>query len=106
MNHPFKDLPDLYQTCESAMAMSEDNLNENQCDGCKQGLPIENGIHQLNNIPFMACTKNRYIRSALHWPEYLSRREIAEDRGEDFDRMNDEPKPRCRNLSDDRLDEE
>jgi len=36
----------------------------------------------------------------------MSRRELAEDRGEDFDRMNNEPKPRCRDLSDDRLDEE
>lgn len=37
----------------------------NQCDGCKLGLPIENGIHIHPDITgwnryHMCCTKNKY----------------------------------------------
>jgi hypothetical protein len=34
---------------------------DNQCDGCRTGMPIESGIHRLpNGSPYMCCTKNRY----------------------------------------------
>ena len=33
----------------------------NQCDGCKRGLPIVNGLHkELTGRPYMCCTKDRY----------------------------------------------
>lgn len=34
----------------------------NQCDGCKRGLPIEQGLHMNNDgRPYMGCTKSKYI---------------------------------------------
>lgn len=32
----------------------------NQCDGCRRGLPIENGIHYDKGWPDMSCTADRY----------------------------------------------
>ena len=41
----------------------------NQCDGCRRGLPIENGMHRLTGIgcytgEVMGCTADRYIPAA------------------------------------------
>ena len=33
----------------------------NQCDGCRQELPVRNGIHyDKKGRPYMVCTKDRY----------------------------------------------
>ena len=32
----------------------------NQCDGCREGLEIVDGLHRLNGKPYMACTRLRY----------------------------------------------
>lgn len=38
-----------------------DSTSINQCDGCRQGLPIVNGLHmKADGHPFMACTRDRY----------------------------------------------
>lgn len=35
--------------------------NRNQCDGCRQGLQLINGLHRTaDNKPFMACTAHLY----------------------------------------------
>ena len=35
--------------------------NGNQCDGCRQGLPVVDGIHRtLEDRAFMGCTRKRY----------------------------------------------
>ena len=42
----------------------ENAEHENQCDGCRQGLPVVNGLHRdKNDRPFMACTKQLYKHS-------------------------------------------
>ena len=39
----------------------EITFEENQCDGCKAGYPIENGIHKVNYPSgSMACQKGKY----------------------------------------------
>ena len=36
----------------------------NQCDGCRQGLPVKDGLHvKSDGHPFMACTRSRYGRT-------------------------------------------
>lgn len=40
----------------------------NQCDGCRRGIPVENGKHYLIGIgnylgEIMLCTKHRYTPS-------------------------------------------
>lgn len=32
----------------------------NQCDGCRRGLPIKDGIHSGGGYDKICCTKNRY----------------------------------------------
>lgn len=37
----------------------------NQCDGCRRGMPLKNGIHKMPGSTFwdgdaMSCTKDRY----------------------------------------------
>ena len=32
----------------------------NQCDGCRRGLPIDNGIHRGEGYDMIACTRDRY----------------------------------------------
>lgn len=44
---------------------ADDTCNEmngvNQCDGCRQGLTVTNGIHRTEgDKPFMCCTKHLY----------------------------------------------
>jgi len=40
---------------------SDKNFNPiNQCDGCRQGLPVIEGLHYKNNQPWIGCTKNVY----------------------------------------------
>lgn len=39
------------------------SLNElsNQCDGCRRGMPLEDGIHRSDYAyDLMSCTKHRY----------------------------------------------
>lgn len=37
-------------------------LNElsNQCDGCRRGLPVVDGIHRGEPYDLQSCTKHRY----------------------------------------------
>lgn len=43
----------------------------NQCDGCRRGIPILNGLHDLTGSlgsydgERMACTKGRYVSKVL-----------------------------------------
>jgi len=38
-----------------------DTLNINQCDGCRQKLPLKDGFHYLpDGRIFMGCERNRY----------------------------------------------
>jgi hypothetical protein len=40
---------------------------KNQCDGCRRGLKLKDGIHvDANNHPVMACTKPLYIVGIRH----------------------------------------
>lgn len=32
----------------------------NQCDGCRRGLPLKDGIHYGDGYDMIACTKERY----------------------------------------------
>jgi len=33
----------------------------NQCDGCRQGLPLKDGVfHMKNGMPWSLCTKDDY----------------------------------------------
>ena len=32
----------------------------NQCDGCRRGLPIVDGLHKGEGYDMIACTKERY----------------------------------------------
>jgi hypothetical protein len=32
----------------------------NQCDGCRAGLPLENGIHRDGQMLGLVCTADRY----------------------------------------------
>ncbi len=48
----------------------------NQCDGCLRNLPVEDGIHWYNAIPYMVCTKDRYV-------ENVSR--LAQQDAEEYD---------------------
>ena len=32
----------------------------NQCDGCRQGLPVKDGNHYKNGLPWIGCTKDDY----------------------------------------------
>ena len=34
----------------------------NQCDGCKQGLPVRDGIHYKDDVAVMTCERNLYIK--------------------------------------------
>lgn len=34
--------------------------SENQCDGCRQNLPVHNGIHYRGKHCFMVCCKEDY----------------------------------------------
>lgn len=38
----------------------------NQCDGCRSGIPVVNGVHRMGKeggySDLMACTKDRYIQ--------------------------------------------
>lgn len=52
---------------------SEDDLN--QCDGCRQGAPLRNGIHVAwDGYPIMACQRDRYpcpqYSDGLHRAQY------------------------------------
>ena len=55
----------------------------NQCDGCRRGIPVENGIHP-DGHGSMACTKDRYEVAdpailASHIPLWyaLARKDVA-----------------------------
>lgn len=38
----------------------------NQCDGCRQGLPVIAGLHRTpEDRPFMACTKQLYKHQSI-----------------------------------------
>jgi hypothetical protein len=32
---------------------------KNQCDGCRRGLPLRDGIHYDGDRPYMGCTKDK-----------------------------------------------
>lgn len=32
----------------------------NQCDGCRLGLPIKEGLHYKEGHPYICCTKHKY----------------------------------------------
>lgn len=52
MVRAFVDMDEQHQRAETII---------NQCDGCRRGLPIENGLHiREDGLPDMACTKERY----------------------------------------------
>lgn len=36
------------------------NTEENQCDGCRRGLPLEDGIHVSEDGYMIGCTKHLY----------------------------------------------
>ena len=36
------------------------SLEINQCDGCRRGLPIVDGLHKGPGYDMIACTKGRY----------------------------------------------
>lgn len=39
----------------------EDRVERNQCDGCRQGAPLRDGLHvDKNGSAFMGCEKGRY----------------------------------------------
>ena len=41
--------------------LADELEGKNQCDGCRQGLPLVDGLHRdKNDRAFMACTKDRY----------------------------------------------
>lgn len=37
------------------------NQENNQCDGCRKGMPIQEGIHYNNGKPDIYCQKKKYI---------------------------------------------
>jgi len=43
------------------MTLEQDNLN--QCDGCRRGLPVEDGTHRGEGYDLIVCTKDRYIKT-------------------------------------------
>lgn len=47
-----------YRDQEQAEIATE---KHNQCDGCKQKLPIQNGLHYKDGKIVMACERDQYI---------------------------------------------
>lgn len=45
---------------------------KNQCDGCRRGLPLTDGIHYGKGYDMIGCTKNRYTEQQEMFEE-LSR---------------------------------
>jgi hypothetical protein len=35
-------------------------MAENQCDGCRSGMPLIKGVHWENGHPAIGCTKDLY----------------------------------------------
>lgn len=48
----------------------------NQCDGCNQGLPVEDGIHYRpgptgqHDQTYMVCTRDRYATPKKRCPDF------------------------------------
>lgn len=54
--------PTKKNTCKRQSPIKDTTHEEqNQCDGCRQGLLVVDGLHRdENGHAFMTCTKNRY----------------------------------------------
>ena len=53
----------MWEASESLVYMYGDKPKPkevNQCDGCRRGLPIVDGLHKGPGYDMIACTKERY----------------------------------------------
>lgn len=71
LDAPFTGLKMMWDAIESLVYMYGDmrsvtvdnfdtTIQINQCDGCRRGLPLKDGIHYGDGYDMITCTKERY----------------------------------------------